>query len=180
MPPLLTAFFKRPIAALTSILAQYATSLRRHWQHIAMPFVKNFMGPGHPRWVRILALITLGKIYRLKGRPFYNPRCHNPIPDGCTWVPNFNFRDVCDQHDLDYAAGGTAKDRHRADQALKQGIAQRGHPILAMLYYSGVRLIGAGAFCFHDQFLDYFDPPTADTISPESTEFEDDISPSLS
>ena len=119
-----------------------------------MPFAKHFLGSSHPRWVRIAALLTLGKLYRLKGRPFQNPRCRNPIPDGCTWVPNFNFRDVCDQHDLDYAAGGTEEERRLADEALRQGIAQRGHPILAQLYYGGVRLMGAGAFCFYEQCLE--------------------------
>ncbi|MEM9091779.1 MAG: hypothetical protein AAGC93_23945 [Cyanobacteria bacterium P01_F01_bin.53] len=90
------------------------------------------------------------------GRPMHpqgatvRSKCCAPIPDGCTGVPDFDFKDVCDRHDLDYAAGGTEDDRLRADQVLKQGILERGHPILARVYFVGVRVLGRRAFCFHE------------------------------
>lgn len=96
------------------------------------------------------ALVPFGKPIHSKDKAAKNNKCCAPVPDGCTGVPDFDFKDVCDRHDLDYAIGGTEFDRRRADQALRQGILERGHPILARVYFVGVRVLARRAFCFHE------------------------------
>ena len=44
------------------------------------------------------------------------------------FVPDFNFQEICDQHDRDYARGGTEADRLIADVRLYEGIREAGHP----------------------------------------------------
>ncbi len=68
-----------------------------------------------------------------------------PLPnphDGCTLAPDFNFRHCCDVHDESYWRGGTEGDRERADRAFRQCIHDAGRPILADVYYIGVRIGG--------------------------------------
>ena len=38
---------------------------------------------------------------------------------GCTMVPDFNFCDCCNEHDVDYVIGGTEADRIKADRKLE-------------------------------------------------------------
>jgi len=40
---------------------------------------------------------------------------HEHKVDGCTMSPDFNFTDVCNQHDLDYHRGGSKIDRKQAE-----------------------------------------------------------------
>lgn len=69
--------------------------------------------------------------------------------NGCTGVPDFDFKDCCDQHDICYCIGGNADDRRLCDLALKECIRARGHPFLARLYYAGVRAFGSAFFNYH-------------------------------
>jgi len=59
--------------------------------------------------------------------------------DGCTGVPDFNFRDCCEQHDRDYLGRVSRK---QADIMLRQCIASKGYRVLPWIYYIGVRLFG--------------------------------------
>lgn len=59
--------------------------------------------------------------------------------DGCTLVPDFNFRTCCEAHDRAYWCGGTKAQRLMADHDFKQCMIDYDHPILARLYYRGVR-----------------------------------------
>jgi hypothetical protein len=59
--------------------------------------------------------------------------------DGCTMSPDFDFRECCVRHDYDYY---DQVPRKKADLKLKACIAKKGHPILARVYYRGVRCFG--------------------------------------
>jgi len=65
--------------------------------------------------------------------------------DGCSCFPDGNWRDCCISHDKKYWSGGFRKDRRRADAELLSCVADRGHPVIAILMYIGVR-IGGVAF----------------------------------
>ena len=68
-----------------------------------------------------------------------------PIPfksDGCTWAPDFNFRDECVEHDHDYWRGGSKADRLKADLKFRKGVRAKGHPVLAEIYFRFVRVFG--------------------------------------
>lgn len=69
--------------------------------------------------------------------------------NACTNVPDFDFADCCDQHDICYCMGGNEDARVACDEALRDCIAGRGHPWLAELYYLGVRAFGRSFFNFH-------------------------------
>lgn len=72
-------------------------------------------------------------------------------PEGLGWlVPDFNFADKCNVHDDDYARGGTARDRLRADLKLGGGILRRTWNLpLAAAYFGGVRVSGSRYFNYH-------------------------------
>ncbi len=61
--------------------------------------------------------------------------------DGCTLVPDFDFRHCCVEHDKAYWLGGTPRDRAVADRRLKACISRR-HPFVGAVYYVGVRSFG--------------------------------------
>jgi hypothetical protein len=64
--------------------------------------------------------------------------------DGCTMSPDFDFRDCCVRHDLDYWRGDVT--RAEADRRLRQCIKEKGYVVLPWIYWAGVRLFGAGRF----------------------------------
>lgn len=68
--------------------------------------------------------------------------------NGCTGVPNVNaaVKACCDAHDLCYCVGGTAADRLKCDQAFRDCIRAAGHPVIADVYYAGVRTFGWAFF----------------------------------
>ena len=76
--------------------------------------------------------------------------CRKIKPDGCTLVPDFDFRSCCDQHDVEYRLQVVS--RKEADQRLRACIRSSGHPLKAELYYLGVRLFG-GIFWFRNRRL---------------------------
>ncbi len=68
-----------------------------------------------------------------------------PLPnpnDGCSCVPDFDFRRCCEIHDLAYHHGGSSDQRKRADQIFRKCIKEFDHNILDDVYYIGVRAGG--------------------------------------
>lgn len=66
-------------------------------------------------------------------------------PNGCSFVwdgPNGKWKKFCDLHDLDYAQGGTEKDRKKSDRKLRNRIIKSGNPFFGWIYYAGVRMLG--------------------------------------
>ncbi|BFM09404.1 hypothetical protein GCM10025791_31580 [Halioxenophilus aromaticivorans] len=72
--------------------------------------------------------------------------------DGCSMFPNgdsankVKWMRCCTQHDYAYWKGGTEDDRFRADEALKQCVADLGESEISMLMHLGVRLGGEPYF----------------------------------
>jgi len=64
-------------------------------------------------------------------------------PDGCSGFPNGNWVECCVRHDLVYWMGGTRVERTAADSALQKCVADKGHPFIAGLMHSGVRVVAA-------------------------------------
>ena len=60
----------------------------------------------------------------------------------CSFVPNFNFEKCCHAHDEFYSNGGDEYYRKYVDICFKMCIKEKGHPIIAQIYYFGVRLFG--------------------------------------
>lgn len=59
--------------------------------------------------------------------------------DGCTMVPDFNFRQCCRLHD--YALNDSDISSHAADVMLRECISDNANPIIAWVYFIGVRLV---------------------------------------
>jgi hypothetical protein len=63
--------------------------------------------------------------------------------DGCTLSPDGWWRSACVTHDGHYYNGGSAADRKRADQELRDNMIKGGAPpAVANIYYWGVRAGG--------------------------------------
>ena len=90
-----------------------------------------------------------GKVQRATGRLVQNKELAE-APDHCTMVPDFDIGDICEKHDEDYARGGTSDDRKRADRKFRDRIRRRGRPILAEIYYIGVRTFGSNFFKYSE------------------------------
>lgn len=65
--------------------------------------------------------------------------------NGCTSVPDFNFKKCCDKHDECYCIGGNWVDRWKCDLKFKKCILFK-NPALACVYYKGVRIFGGSHF----------------------------------
>lgn len=69
--------------------------------------------------------------------------------DGCTLFPDGDFRDCCQAHDLAYFAGGSVRERWRADNALMACVAKKKgwhHKLIAPIMRAGVLVGGAQFF----------------------------------
>lgn len=94
--------------------------------------------------------------YLRKKRKFMEGRL-----DFCTLAPDFLpfigfIGDCCEEHDADYARGGTEKDRERYDEKFRDCIQGKGKGQFAFLvsriYYKFVRWFGDEfGFNYHDQ-----------------------------
>jgi len=73
-------------------------------------------------------------------RPFASDAC-SAFPDG-TPSQQTLWLHCCMEHDIAYWAGGTRRQRHAADAALKQCVAATGEPAIANLMLAGVRVGG--------------------------------------
>ncbi len=84
----------------------------------------------------------------------YSEEALQEIVDGCSggvsWLHKRLFgRDVacvycCDEHDVAYYEGGGPADRRRADQRMRECVADAGFPLLAWVMWAAVRVFGAG------------------------------------
>ena len=65
--------------------------------------------------------------------------------DGCSlWLNSFlgvDYTDICIEHDMKYWKGGSAEDRKKADNELKNGVNER-IPLVGSLMYMWVRAWG--------------------------------------
>lgn len=67
------------------------------------------------------------------------------VSDGCTWFPDGNYVDCCVQHDREYYAGGSWRERWRSDKKLFQCIAAKPkfyNKLVAPIAWLGVRVGG--------------------------------------
>ena len=76
------------------------------------------------------------------------------VANGCTAVPDFDFKACCDAHDRCYCMGGNAADRKKCDDDLRKCIRAKGHWFLSWVYYWGVRAFGSSHFCWMDEAPD--------------------------
>ena len=67
---------------------------------------------------------------------------HEWLGEQCSFVPDLDVADCCAVHDNDYLIGGNEFDRWWADLRFRQCIRERGRPVVAEIYYAGVRLFG--------------------------------------
>jgi len=76
----------------------------------------------------------------------WDPKYEDGV-NGCTCVPDFNFKECCDAHDRCYGEGCSECDRLECDIALYDCILQKtGLPELAWLYFTGVRVLSSFRF----------------------------------
>ena len=88
-----------------------------------------------------ISLIAAFLIGRVDHSSEINP--HAFKSDGCSGFPNGNWVECCVRHDLVYWVGGTREERAAADSALQKCVADKGHPFIAGLMHSGVRVVAA-------------------------------------
>jgi hypothetical protein len=62
--------------------------------------------------------------------------------DGCSMWPDCRWVDCCVEHDIAYWCGGSSGDRKRADQQLRQCVAEHGPAGMGTSMYVGVRAGG--------------------------------------
>ena len=67
---------------------------------------------------------------------------HEYLGDQCSFVPDLDVGFCCGAHDDAYADGGTERDRRQADRTFFYCILNEGRPLVASIYYFGVRLFG--------------------------------------
>ena len=67
---------------------------------------------------------------------------HTWLGEQCSFVPDLDVGECCADHDIAYQIGGSETDRGDADLAFRTCIRSEGRPIVAFIYYWGVRLFG--------------------------------------
>ena len=67
---------------------------------------------------------------------------HNWLGGECSFVPDLNVADCCRKHDMAYQQGGNEMDRLMADFEFRECILEKNSPIVAAIYFRGVRLFG--------------------------------------
>lgn len=71
---------------------------------------------------------------------------HPFLPNGCSRVPDGNFKGCCDLHDLAYYVGGSLADKWSADRGLAACLAERiggrWGQVVGGLYFAGVTAFG--------------------------------------
>jgi len=71
---------------------------------------------------------------------------HSWLGEQCTFAPDLDIGFCCGAHDDAYAIGGTERDRIRADRTFFRCIYNEGRPLVARIYYFGVRWFGWAFF----------------------------------
>ena len=67
---------------------------------------------------------------------------HPFTTDGCSLWPDCTWVDCCVTHDMAYWCGGSCEDRERADEALRECVAEHGPTGMGTTMYVGVRIGG--------------------------------------
>lgn len=67
---------------------------------------------------------------------------HGMLEDQCTFAPDLDVGSCCAAHDIAYAVGGNEFDRYDADVDFYYCIRAKNRPIVAVIYYIGVRTFG--------------------------------------
>lgn len=67
---------------------------------------------------------------------------HTWLGDQCSFVPDFDIGNCCAIHDMDYQVGGSEFQRWRVDLKFRNCIRDEGRPVVATIYYWGVRWFG--------------------------------------
>ena len=62
------------------------------------------------------------------------------LSDGCTYSPDLDFYDCCEEHDWHYHTGDIS--RKAADKKLRECIKKKGHGMLSWVYWVAVRGFG--------------------------------------
>lgn len=88
----------------------------------------------------VLLIIIAASVSAGDLRPFASDGCSS-FPDGTINQKNL-WLNCCTEHDKAYWAGGTRKDRKKADAELKQCVKNVGEPEIAQLMLAGVRVGG--------------------------------------
>lgn len=82
----------------------------------------------------------------MKMKPFETDGCSGGM--SATWRKMFGtpppWEGACVKHDAKYYAGGTYRDRVKADLQLMKDVSNQGYPVWGFLMYVGVR-IGGGS-----------------------------------
>ncbi len=66
--------------------------------------------------------------------------------DGCTLWPDSDWQACCVEHDMTYWCGGTAEERKAADKAIRECVAETGHPLVGSLMSGVIRVTGLRFF----------------------------------
>jgi hypothetical protein len=81
------------------------------------------------------------------GSDGWNDGMSNGCGNGYIDVPNGTWRAACVDHDHRYFDGGTPAQRLAADKQLRTDMIQQGaSPLVADVYYAGVRLFGGSSW----------------------------------
>ena len=67
---------------------------------------------------------------------------HEWLGDECSFVPDLDVGECCRMHDIAYQIGGDSQDRLVADLAFRECIIQKNRPVVARIYFRGVRVFG--------------------------------------
>ncbi len=65
------------------------------------------------------------------------------VSDGCSIIPDFDLKEICIYHDMEYWIGGEKEDRIKADLYLKEEVEKKHNRFLSYVIYLSVRLGGA-------------------------------------
>lgn len=104
---------------------------------------------GSVRGLALWAAVSLASLTGCAGREVRDQARRGAEPprpyvsDGCSVAPDLDVGACCEAHDLRYWRGGSCDERRSADAELAACIRARGHPLLAKLYFVGVRIGGA-------------------------------------
>lgn len=101
------------------------------------------------RWTWCVVLLTglclAGNTARAEETP-YEPGpvrwLHDWMGGYCTFAPDLDIGECCRLHDIAYQVGGSEWDRYSADIQFRLCILREGRPVVAEIYYWGVRTFG--------------------------------------
>ncbi len=94
-----------------------------------------------------IGLALLGALCEsTRGDDGYTPgpvvELHEWLGDQCSFVPDLDVGHCCAVHDVAYQVGGNEFARLRADLLFRKCIRDEGRPVIANIYYWGVRTFG--------------------------------------